>query len=178
MTSLFLALSVCCQHSNSSSCNLSGLFIRNDVCAKTRPGFGCYLAFEAIISYFTAQVMLVDYLNPLLVFTHTPRDDKWKFLFLCHPPCIQMLGMLKQLVYLDVSKNNLEMVDEQICSCENLQDLLLSNNALTQLPGSIGKHFSVHSHLFEEHLSHSHFVSALVHTFFFPGFNPVFLFCF
>uniref|UniRef100_A0AAX7VXD3 PDZ domain-containing protein n=1 Tax=Astatotilapia calliptera TaxID=8154 RepID=A0AAX7VXD3_ASTCA len=49
-----------------------------------------------------------------------------------------MLGTLKQLVYLDVSKNNLEMVDEQIRGCENLQDLLLSNNALTQLPGSIG----------------------------------------
>uniref|UniRef100_A0A4W5MJ27 Erbb2 interacting protein n=1 Tax=Hucho hucho TaxID=62062 RepID=A0A4W5MJ27_9TELE len=48
------------------------------------------------------------------------------------------LGTLKQLSYLDVSKNNLEMVDEQICGCENLQDLLLSNNALTQLPGSIG----------------------------------------
>lgn len=50
-----------------------------------------------------------------------------------------MLGKLKQLVYLDVSKNNLEMVDEQICGCESLQDLLLSNNALTQLPSSIGK---------------------------------------
>lgn len=50
-----------------------------------------------------------------------------------------MLGMLKQLVYLDVSKNNLEMVDEQISGCESLQDLLLSNNALTQLPGSIGE---------------------------------------
>lgn len=50
-----------------------------------------------------------------------------------------MLGTLKQLVYLDVSKNNLEMVDEQICGCENLQDLLLSNNALAQLPGSIGE---------------------------------------
>uniref|UniRef100_A0A4W5LE93 Erbb2 interacting protein n=1 Tax=Hucho hucho TaxID=62062 RepID=A0A4W5LE93_9TELE len=49
-----------------------------------------------------------------------------------------MLGALKQLSYLDVSKNNLEMVDEQICGCESLQDLLLSNNALTQLPGSIG----------------------------------------
>uniref|UniRef100_A0A3P9Q665 Erbb2 interacting protein n=1 Tax=Poecilia reticulata TaxID=8081 RepID=A0A3P9Q665_POERE len=49
-----------------------------------------------------------------------------------------MLGMLKQLVYLDVSKNNLEMVDEKLSGCENLQDLLLSNNALTQLPGSIG----------------------------------------
>lgn len=57
-----------------------------------------------------------------------------------------MLGMLKQLVYLDVSKNNLEMVDEQICGCESLQDLLLSNNALTQLPGSIGKDNSAHTH--------------------------------
>lgn len=56
----------------------------------------------------------------------------------CFLSCIQMLGKLKQLVYLDVSKNNLEMVDEQICGCESLQDLLLSNNALTQLPGSIG----------------------------------------
>lgn len=53
---------------------------------------------------------------------------------------VQMLGMLKQLVYLDMSKNTLEMVDEQICGCESLQDLLLSNNALTQLPGSIGKY--------------------------------------
>lgn len=69
-----------------------------------------------------------------------------KMSFFCLPPCIQMLGMLKQLVYLDVSKNNLEMVDEQICGCENLQDLLLSNNALTQLPGSIGKCFSMRSH--------------------------------
>lgn len=53
--------------------------------------------------------------------------------------CVQMIGALKKLCYLDVSKNNLEMVDEQISGCENLQDLLLSNNALTQLPGSIGK---------------------------------------
>lgn len=53
-----------------------------------------------------------------------------------------MLGNLKQLVYLDVSKNNLEMVDEKLSGCENLQDLLLSNNALTQLPGSIGEDYS------------------------------------
>lgn len=52
-----------------------------------------------------------------------------------------MLGKLKQLLYLDVSKNNLEMVDEQICGCESLQDLLLSNNTLTQLPSSIGEDF-------------------------------------
>lgn len=51
---------------------------------------------------------------------------------------LQMIGTLKQLSYLDVSKNNVEQVDEQISGCENLQDLLLSNNALTQLPGSIG----------------------------------------
>lgn len=57
-----------------------------------------------------------------------------------------MLGMLKQLAYLDVSKNNVEMVDEQICGCENLQDLLLSNNALTQLPGSIGECWTTHAH--------------------------------
>lgn len=60
--------------------------------------------------------------------------------FVFIPVCdLQMLGALKQLSYLDVSKNNLEMVDEQICGCESLQDLLLSNNALTQLPGSIGE---------------------------------------
>lgn len=58
---------------------------------------------------------------------------------------MQMIGTLKQLRYLDVSKNNLEMVDEQISGCENLQDLLLSNNTLTQLPGSIGKtHTKMH----------------------------------
>lgn len=67
-------------------------------------------------------------------------DSKISFPFLPFLSCIQMLGKLKQLVYLDVSKNNLELVDEQICGCESLQDLLLSNNALTQLPGSIGKH--------------------------------------
>uniref|UniRef100_A0AAR2JXR7 PDZ domain-containing protein n=1 Tax=Pygocentrus nattereri TaxID=42514 RepID=A0AAR2JXR7_PYGNA len=49
-----------------------------------------------------------------------------------------MIGTLKQLTYLDVSKNNVELVDDQISGCENLQDLLLSNNALTQLPSSIG----------------------------------------
>ena len=58
---------------------------------------------------------------------------------LTHVSVLQRLGTLKQRSYLDVSKNNLEMVDEQICGCESLQDLLLSNNALTQLPGSIGE---------------------------------------
>ncbi|KAB0394705.1 hypothetical protein E2I00_014672, partial [Balaenoptera physalus] len=60
------------------------------------------------------------------------------------------IGNLKQLTYLDVSKNNIEMVEEGISACENLQDLLLSSslknvttlkideNQLMYLPDSIG----------------------------------------
>lgn len=44
---------------------------------KTWPTFGCYHAFDAIINYFTAQVMLVDALNPLCLTTLSyPRGDK------------------------------------------------------------------------------------------------------
>lgn len=91
-----------------------------------------------------------------------------------------MLGMLKQLVYLDVSKNNLEMVDEQICGCENLQDLLLSNNALTQLPGSIGKHFSMHSHVLSKKIDYETlalFQLLSVHFSFLASFLCFVLFC-
>ncbi|KAJ3605624.1 hypothetical protein NHX12_027669 [Muraenolepis orangiensis] len=51
-----------------------------------------------------------------------------------------MLGMLKQLAYLDVSKNNLEMVDEQICGCslKKLTALKVDENQLMYLPDSIG----------------------------------------
>ncbi|XP_018099963.2 erbin-like isoform X2 [Xenopus laevis] len=49
-----------------------------------------------------------------------------------------LLGSLKQLTYLDVSKNNIEMVEDGISGCESLQDLLLSSNAIQQLPESIG----------------------------------------
>lgn len=78
-------------------------------------------------------------------------DSEVSVKILCKFSCclffsVQMLGMLKQLVYLDVSKNTLEMVDEQICGCDSLQDLLLSNNSLTQLPGSIGEDHSTHTH--------------------------------
>ncbi|TKC42485.1 hypothetical protein EI555_004733, partial [Monodon monoceros] len=48
------------------------------------------------------------------------------------------IGSLKQLTYLDVSKNNIEMVEEGISACENLQDLLLSSNSLQQLPETVG----------------------------------------
>src|SRR4029434_2836387 len=56
-----------------------------------------------------------------------------------------MVGTLKHVAYMDVSKNSIEMVDEQISGCENLQDLLLSNNALTQLPGNIGNNTHTHT---------------------------------
>ncbi|RLV89804.1 hypothetical protein DV515_00014689, partial [Chloebia gouldiae] len=48
------------------------------------------------------------------------------------------IGKLKQLVYLDVSKNRIETVDLDISGCEGLEDLLLSSNMLQQLPDSIG----------------------------------------
>ncbi|XP_010084916.1 PREDICTED: protein LAP2, partial [Pterocles gutturalis] len=48
------------------------------------------------------------------------------------------IGTLKQLTYLDVSKNNIEVVEEGVSGCESLQDLLLSSNSLQQLPESIG----------------------------------------
>ncbi|NXG12981.1 ERBIN protein, partial [Grallaria varia] len=48
------------------------------------------------------------------------------------------IGTLKQLTYLDVSKNSIEVVEEGISGCESLQDLLLSSNSLQQLPESIG----------------------------------------
>uniref|UniRef100_A0A8C3SAN4 Erbb2 interacting protein n=1 Tax=Chelydra serpentina TaxID=8475 RepID=A0A8C3SAN4_CHESE len=51
---------------------------------------------------------------------------------------IMLIGSLKQLTYLDVSKNNIEMVEEGVSGCESLQDLLLSSNSLQQLPESIG----------------------------------------
>ena len=56
---------------------------------------------------------------------------------------LQFIGSLKQLTYLDVSKNNIEMVEEGISACENLQDLLLSSNSLQQLPETIGLYCSL-----------------------------------
>uniref|UniRef100_L7N3B7 Leucine-rich repeat-containing protein 7 n=1 Tax=Xenopus tropicalis TaxID=8364 RepID=L7N3B7_XENTR len=47
-------------------------------------------------------------------------------------------GKLKQLIYLDMSKNRIESVDTDISGCESLEDLLLSSNLLQQLPDSIG----------------------------------------
>lgn len=55
---------------------------------------------------------------------------------------IKSIGKLKQLVYLDVSKNRIETVDLDISGCEGLEDLLLSSNMLQQLPDSIGEESS------------------------------------
>lgn len=57
--------------------------------------------------------------------------------------CFQFIGTLKQLTYLDVSKNNIEIVEEGISGCESLQDLLLSSNSLQQLPETIGLYFQL-----------------------------------
>uniref|UniRef100_A0A7M4F042 Leucine rich repeat containing 7 n=1 Tax=Crocodylus porosus TaxID=8502 RepID=A0A7M4F042_CROPO len=48
------------------------------------------------------------------------------------------IGKLKQLVYLDMSKNRIESIDLDVSGCEALEDLLLSSNMLQQLPDSIG----------------------------------------
>jgi Leucine-rich repeat (LRR) protein len=52
---------------------------------------------------------------------------------------LQIIGNLKQLMFLDASKNRLEFVAEQICECLSLADLHLSNNQLQHLPESLGK---------------------------------------
>lgn len=51
------------------------------------------------------------------------------------------MGSLKHLTYLDVSKNNIETLEEGVSGCESLQDLLLSSNSLQQLPESIGVYY-------------------------------------
>lgn len=53
----------------------------------------------------------------------------------------QLMGSLKHLTYLDVSKNNIETLEEGVSGCESLQDLLLSSNSLQQLPESIGVYY-------------------------------------
>ncbi|CDI96688.2 leucine rich repeat protein SHOC 2 [Echinococcus multilocularis] len=46
---------------------------------------------------------------------------------------------LKQLTTLDVSKNQLEHLSEEIGQCRNLTEISLQNNELTSLPESIGE---------------------------------------
>ena len=49
------------------------------------------------------------------------------------------IGILKNLVSLEVSHNNLENLPDEIGDLENLKELYLDNNQLTNLPHSIGR---------------------------------------
>ena len=59
-------------------------------------------------------------------------------LFLC-----QEIGLLRQLLYLDVSKNRLERLPPEIESLQSLTDLYLSNNLLLELLDNIGKYLKI-----------------------------------
>ena len=59
-------------------------------------------------------------------------------LFLC-----QEIGLLRQLLYLDVSKNRLERLPPEIESLQSLTDLYLSNNLLLELLDNIGKYLEI-----------------------------------
>ena len=52
---------------------------------------------------------------------------------------MQSIGQLKQLMFLDASKNRIECLPNEIDGCLNLGDLHLSINLLQQLPENIGK---------------------------------------
>ena len=50
----------------------------------------------------------------------------------------QEIGLLRQLMFLDISKNRLEWLPPEIESLHCLTDLFLSNNLLVELPEHIG----------------------------------------
>ncbi len=52
--------------------------------------------------------------------------------------CFQGIGNLKQLMFLDASKNRIETLPAEIDGCISLADLHLSTNLLQQLPENIG----------------------------------------
>ncbi len=54
------------------------------------------------------------------------------------PYLFQCIGNLRQLMYLDASKNRIESIPNEIESCLALGDLHLSINLLQQLPETIG----------------------------------------
>lgn len=51
----------------------------------------------------------------------------------------QTIGGLKQLMFLDASKNNLMCLPHEIEGCCSLADIHLTSNCLQSLPESIGK---------------------------------------
>lgn len=62
-------------------------------------------------------------------------------------PCLQSIGKLRQLRYLDLAKNRIETLDTDISGCEALEDLLLSSNMLQHLPDTIGTHLNTYRHI-------------------------------
>ena len=50
------------------------------------------------------------------------------------------IGLLRQLLFLDVSKNRLECLPPEIECLQSLTDLYLSNNVLLELLENIGKY--------------------------------------
>ena len=53
------------------------------------------------------------------------------------------IGNLHQLMYLDLSKNKLDKLPNEIDNCISLADLHLSSNQLTALPENIGKYYKM-----------------------------------
>ena len=51
----------------------------------------------------------------------------------------QEIGLLRQLLFLDVSKNRLERLPPEIECLQSLTDLYLSNNVLLELLDNIGR---------------------------------------
>ena len=51
---------------------------------------------------------------------------------------LQTVGELKQLGFLDASKNRLTSLPEEIAGCHSMADLHLTTNLLRKLPESIG----------------------------------------
>ena len=51
---------------------------------------------------------------------------------------VQEIGLLRQLLYLDVSQNRLEWLPPEVECLQSLTDLYLSNNLLLELPDNIG----------------------------------------
>ena len=59
--------------------------------------------------------------------------------FFCfHSVFVQEIGLLRQLLYLDVSQNRLERLPPEVECLQSLTDLYLSNNLLLELPDNIG----------------------------------------
>jgi len=53
---------------------------------------------------------------------------------------LQMIGGLKQLMFMDATKNRIQMLPSELEGCLSLADLHLTSNCLQSLPESIGKY--------------------------------------